>query len=722
MKMDRVPRGPRRRKLSLTGVGVTIGLIAIGVILAATGRLIEEEFDRSRAMRQAVEQSFERRARLQAVLSTHQDIEIGQRGYVLTGNKTFLEPYSSATARIERSVADLEAALGADFPLRGDMTMLRALSMKKLRFANQTILLEDRGRRGEAVALIAGGKGKSLMDGIRAVIGRMDRLEREQLNARLGLSNQASGKAQWLSIALQSVLLLLLAVASLIIGRNLVAKRAVLRRVQDLNARQAAIFDAAKDGIIVLNSSGSIESLNPAAAALYGYAADELIRRDVGTLFEVAPDRGLIETFVKRMQAGGRSESGYIQEFWGKRKDGSTFPGDVAVSPVQLADSVKYVAIIRDITERKQVEQMKTEFVSTVSHELRTPLTSIVGSLGLLAGGAAGTLPAPAARLVTVARNNSQRLIRLINDILDVEKIESGKMDFDVQPVALRGLLEQVVEANRGFAAEHQAQLELEDVPPGARVMADPDRLAQVVTNLISNAAKFSPLEAPVRIRVLRLDRRYRISVADRGPGIPEAFEARMFDKFAQADSSDARQKGGTGLGLSIVREIVTGLAGTVSLEHRDGGGAIFHVDLPMAPEAAHDATGLGEDDGLPCILHVEDDPDVLRVAARAFEGRAHVQAAQSLSEARAVLAATDIDVVVLDLGLPDGSGLDLLEELRLRSEGAPKIVIFSAEEPGPRSTAEADALLTKCSATLDQLVQTALRLSAPPADERKVA
>src|SRR5205085_72927 len=196
-----------------------------------------------------------------------------------------------------------------------------------------------------------------------------------------------------LTYGLLAVLAALLFAASWSTARSARAKRFALQRMEDLAARQEAIFTNAKDGIITLNSSGSIESLNPAAARLYGYDPSELIRRDVGILFEVAPDQGQIETFLKRLQRRRSGDVGRIEEFWGRRSDGSTFPSDVAISPVPLADGLRYVAIVRDATERKQIEQMKSEFVSTVSHELRTPLTSIAGSLGLLAGGAGGELP-----------------------------------------------------------------------------------------------------------------------------------------------------------------------------------------------------------------------------------------------------------------------------------------------------------------------------------------
>jgi CheY-like chemotaxis protein/anti-sigma regulatory factor (Ser/Thr protein kinase) len=346
---------------------------------------------------------------------------------------------------------------------------------------------------------------------------------------------------------------------------------------------------------------------------------------------------------------------------------------------------------------------MKSEFVSTVSHELRTPLTSIAGSLGLIAGGAAGPLGDRAARLVDIALTNSKRLVRLINDILDIEKIESGQMRFEISRVPLAPFLEQAIAANQAYATEQGTELQFGAVPLEAVVLADHDRLMQVITNLVSNASKFSPTGECVRISVHPLDRRWRVSVADKGSGIPEEFRKRIFQKFAQADSSDTRAKGGTGLGLSIVREIMTRLGGAISFETSAGAGTTFHVDIPAAPPTV--SLERSTTAGLPSILHVDDDPDVLRVVASAFEGRAAIQAVTSLAAAREALHARSHDLIILDIGLPDGSGLELLAETRTPA------VVFTAQDSNPEVRERADAVLTKSRANLDQLVSAAKRL-----------
>ena len=239
------------------------------------------------------------------------------------------------------------------------------------------------------------------------------------------------------------------------------------------------------------------------------------------------------------------------------------------------------LAIVRDITDRKNIERMKNEFVSTVSHELRTPLTSIRGALGLIVGGVAGEIPPKVRAMVEIAAKNSERLIRLINDILDIDKIESGKMIFNLQPVELMPLLEQAIDMNRAYGQQLDITFELESQIAGAWVYADSDRLIQALTNLLSNAAKFSPTGAQVLVSLARRGELLRIAIRDHGPGIPEAFRARLFQRFAQADASDARQKGGTGLGLSITKAIVEKLGGQIDVMIVPGAGSIFFIELP---------------------------------------------------------------------------------------------------------------------------------------------
>jgi signal transduction histidine kinase len=236
---------------------------------------------------------------------------------------------------------------------------------------------------------------------------------------------------------------------------------------------------------------------------------------------------------------------------------------------------------LRYAIERQRLDRLKDEFIATVSHELRTPLTSISSSLGLLMGKATGNLPGPVARLLAIAHTNCLRLVRLVNDILDVERMESGRVVFNFTQVEVRSLVEQTIEANWGLAESHGVRVRLEDGRAVGVVRADSDRLAQVLTNLLSNAVKFSPADGEVVCAIENGADVVRISVCDHGPGIPAEFKPRIFERFAQADATNTREKGGTGLGLSIVKQIVDRLGGELGFCDAPGGGTIFHVELP---------------------------------------------------------------------------------------------------------------------------------------------
>ncbi len=244
----------------------------------------------------------------------------------------------------------------------------------------------------------------------------------------------------------------------------------------------------------------------------------------------------------------------------------------------------RFLAIYRDITERKVADRAKAQFVSTVSHELRTPLTSIKGALSLVEAGTGGNLPEKARSLVEMAHKNSDRLILLINDLLDLDKLESGQITIRREPVDLADILREALEANQGYAARHDVEIVTTRLEEGLHIRGDRNRLRQVLDNLISNAAKFSYAGQRIELSAAGADHRVVISVRDYGMGIPADMHETIFDRFTQVDSSDRRRKGGTGLGLSIVRSIVDLHDGKLHLVSKPGKGTTFFVELPRDP------------------------------------------------------------------------------------------------------------------------------------------
>ncbi len=345
---------------------------------------------------------------------------------------------------------------------------------------------------------------------------------------------------------------------------------------------QRGIVETMVDGLITIDDKGIITSFNTAATKIFGYRSEEVVGNNVSMLMP-APYRLEHDSYLNNYhQSGLKKIIGIGRELEGQRKDGSTFPMDLAIGEISVNAQPTYSGVIRDISERKLMDTMKNEFVSTVSHELRTPLTAIRGSLGLINSGVVGDLPEKAKELLEIAGNNTERLLLLINDILDIQKIESGHMAFKFQNMDLKSFLEQALEENKAYGEQYDVEFILASKIKDIQLFADKDRLMQVLANLLSNAAKFSPKNDKILVNVSRnINNSIRISVTDHGSGIPEEFQSRIFDKFTQSDSSTTRQKGGTGLGLSISKAIVEKHDGRIGFVSHEGLGTTFFIDLP---------------------------------------------------------------------------------------------------------------------------------------------
>ena len=354
------------------------------------------------------------------------------------------------------------------------------------------------------------------------------------------------------------------------------------RRQVEASGRKLALFaERSPIAVFEFDAGGNVLSVNPAAENLFGFTAAEMTGRP-GTGFMFP---GELETDVAARWREFIKDRKPVfgLRYHNIRRDGSEVICEWNLTPLVNADNKVVSAIIqgRDITQQLEAERIKQEFTSTLSHELRTPLTSIIGSLQLINSGVMGEIEKDILELTSIAERNGQRLLDLINDILDVEKIESGKLTLFTETLELGELLGESLALNRGFADRFKVRLAtVGDLPP-VKVGADRKRVLQVMTNLLSNAAKFSPEGATVEVTMESIDGMVRVGVHDAGPGIPESFRGRIFGRFAQADMSHTRQKGGTGLGLAICKRLLEMMGGRIGFSDRAGGGTTFWFELP---------------------------------------------------------------------------------------------------------------------------------------------
>ncbi|AEG00099.1 response regulator [Methylomonas methanica] len=448
-------------------------------------------------------------------------------------------------------------------------------------------------------------------------------------------------------------------------------------QIKNWEIRHYTLLNTLSDALITIDRQGIIKTFNQAAESIFGYRAHELIGQKINMLMP-QPHNSEHDKYMDRyINTGQKHVIGTDREVMAQRKDGSTFPIELAISEMWQDGELQFTGLIKDITERKKIELMKNEFISTVSHELRTPLTSIRGALGLINSGLCGTLPDKVNELLTIATNNTERLLLLINDILDIEKIESGHLRFDFKRLVLADLIENAIADCSSYAVEHRIQFEFVPEDRLIQVNADPERLIQVINNLLSNAAKFSPQNGTVDVSLNVCQGFARISVRDHGTGIPLDFLPRLFDKFSQVDGSDNRHTGGTGLGLSIAKAIVEKHQGNISVETAEGSGTTFHVDLPL--QTINDIKDRlpANTDPTATILIIEDDPDVAHLIKRIlFDAGFNAEIAYDTIQAKQLLQQNHYEAITLDVILPGQSGLEFLKELQNQGGEIPVVIV----------------------------------------------
>ncbi|MFZ3582891.1 CHASE domain-containing protein [Loktanella sp. DJP18] len=473
------------------------------------------------------------------------------------------------------------------------------------------------------------------------------------------------------------------------------------------------VIDRAPVGTAILDVNGHLTRSNAALAHLTGHDEHGLAGCHFSTLLTEDEKSDVLASVADLQGDSGRTYRGEHQI---KRADGEIRWGLVKVTwafdPTQQMEI--YIVQINDITQEKQAEVVKGEFIATISHELRTPLTSIKGALGLMALHQPADATGPATRLLDIATANTDRLIRLVNDILDLEKITAGKMVFRIAPHDAAALVSEAVEQNCPLLIKSDLSIRIEDRIPGAQVLVDDARMAQVLGNLLSNACKFAPAHSEIVVDITSDGDLIRFGVTDTGPGVPPAFHDRIFSPFSQADGSDTRQKGGTGLGLNISRQVVERMGGTIGFTSDPDVRTTFYFTCPHHIRPGQSVTAVEDNAQRKMILHLEDDPVFAETIRSGLSDIACVTTAATAAEARLRMTECTYDLILIDRTLRDGEAIGLLEELIVAQPNARIVAVSSpanssGEAPnGPPVIVSPDALQRIVADLRQQMLKTA--------------
>ncbi len=695
--VDSETRSIRRR--------VNIAFVVSVTILVATGGVALWSSVRSRNAYRLQDESDERRSALESLLSAVQDVETGQRGYLLTANPDFLEPYRQGIDALPRAARTVDSVFAADTVPGGRLAKLHTLVSEKLDLVRRTIALEVASHSDSAIAIVRTGRGRELMLQIHSMLGGMIATETGHI-ARWAARMQRDDRVAVLTNVIAAILAVtFLVLAGLAINQDFAQRGRAEAEVREAGRRVSQIVELIPD-MVFLKEAGELRfaRLNKAAEDLLGFSREELLGKND---FDFFPEDEARHFIAKDRQVLSKDEVLDIPEEPIHTKNGVRLLHTKKVAVRDEKGKPLYLlGISQDITESKRIEaalreaketaeaanRAKSDFLAKMSHELRTPLNSIIGFSEILEDQSAGPLNDKQHRYIGNVLLSGRNLLQLINDILDLSKVEAGRMELAPTAFHVKTALEQVGSIVGALA--DKKHLRVGSIVPDElpRLYADQPKFKQIMFNLLGNAIKFTPDGGRVEIAARELGRLngngrpwLELSVSDTGVGIAPEDHARIFNEFEQVGKSSAEQQG-TGLGLALTRKLVEMHGGRIWVESAVGQGSTFRFTLPLE-YAAEEVDKSGEHaarEEEPVILVVDDEKQARDLLTHYLTDAGYnVVTAANGAEARRLARSRRPAAITMDMLLREGDGLELIAELKQSPEthDIPVVVVSVTDE-----------------------------------------
>lgn len=683
----------------LVGVGIVLVILTINEIVSyrATRDLIDQE--------RRVSRTHQVLGELEATLSTMKDAETGERGYIITGDSRYLEPYEDAIREIDAHISNLKTLLAGNPNQSARIPVLEQKVAIRLASLKQGVELRKNINTEGARQLVVSGIGRKQMDDLRSFIDVMEDEETSLLRLR-AVEASASGRYAFVTDLIPNLIACgLLLLVSYVIFADVTARRKTQEELRQQREWLAVTLSSIGDAVIATDTTGAVTFLNPVAQALTGWTLEESQGKSLQNIFQIVNEetREPVENPVLRAMKEG-VVVGLANHTVLIARDGTETPIDDSGAPIKAPDGklLGAVLVFRDIRERRRIDQelarllagertareqaeaasrAKDEFVAMISHEIRSPLTAIMGWTQMLKMGKLNEVET--AHAIEIIERNAKTQVQLIEDLLDISRVITGKLRLNVRPADPLRVIESAIDSIRPAAEAKLIELHADLGPPGCLVSGDVDRLQQVFWNLLSNAVKFTPRNGTITVAMKRSNSHLEISVSDSGEGISAEFLPYVFDRFSQASLRSEQRSVGLGLGLAIVRHLVELHGGTVKADSPGKGqGAVFTITLPIRAVRAVNGGSVSPDGGRDHegplanlslkglrVMVVDDDPEARELlSAMLTEHGAEVNTCASAAEALGKIELWLPVVLVSDIGMPGQDGYSFIRELRGRA------------------------------------------------------